>query len=238
MKHRYNALLPSTLGILLAGCSLQGLDQYGTGGQSAQGGSATLPNNTAGTHTLTNNSSAGTGGGSSVVEDAGTPDEPEELVYSDAGVGQNIVPDPGFELGILTGWSCWGGCEVALNDEINCYEGSQCLKATNRSEYWGGPAFDIRELVQPNRPYEVRVQVATSTASPIKLTLKQLCEGNGGSDFIGLFAGGTQEDGEWMELSGTFYAPTCTTSSLHIIVEDPPANVKIYLDEFYITLLE
>lgn len=246
----------AVIGGALASCSLQGFDELdselglggnagaggsrgGTGGSSGGSGGTTGGNGGSGADAGSAGSSGGGSGGS------GGTGGSSGGAGGDAGSGGqggsggqeipvgNIFPDPSFEEG-LAGWVPFGtGTQVVLATDV-AHTGSQCILTSNRDDTWMGPSHPIDALVIPGVAYTVKAWVRSAKAGfySATISLKTECIGSVATyGAIGPIGDITAD--EWIELTGTFVAPTCDLLELLLYIEGPPAAVGVDEDVDY-----
>lgn len=155
---------------------------------------------------------------------------PEVLVPDTAGLGANIVTNPGFEIG-ADYWFGFGDATVtAVTDQANT--GGQSGWVSNRVDTWQGPATSILGLAEPGTDYRVFASVRGAFEDiQVNATVKASCPD--GDQFIYISSVNTTANG-WSILSGQFSVPNCELSDLVFYMEGPAAGVDFYIDDINI----
>lgn len=194
------------------GCSLQDLDYLSNG---------TKPIEDAGAGGSQQSSS---GGGSQMGAEGDA-----DLVAS---LSNNLIADPGFELG-TTGWTGFGTSQVTSVRD-NPHSGEQCLGSVGREETWMGPSYPLTTLIASSQVYSVSAWVRISEgASVVSVSTKTVCPNADAGAPTELYTplGTASATSQWVEVRGSFAAPTCTPTEFRIYLEGPPASVDLFLDD-------
>jgi hypothetical protein len=143
------------------------------------------------------------------------------------GLGPNLLANSEFESG-TSGWFSWGGTLATTTNRA--YAGTQSLVLTGRTS-GGSIATDITNVVSSGGTYQVTfwASVGGADSANVNLTRKLVCDGV--TTYAWLVNPKAVTNGSWVELTGTFKVPTCTTiSQLQIYAEGPGAGVDLYVD--------
>lgn len=211
----------TSLGLLLGASCLNpdSLGSTGSGGVSGTSAGAPADGGSGGT-----TSSTGSVGGSAPLLDAGADSE-------------NVVPDPSFESD-ASGWLAWLRHRLERTEE-GPRSGAWCLVASARTEAWMGPSLVLTDRVTPGALYDVSLWVRVgSAASPVSMTLKFLCRERNDDVSTSQFspvAAPAIATNVWSQLTGSLQIPVCEApkvlQDLRLIVEGPPADVDVYVDD-------
>lgn len=214
------AICSATLmAFITAGCSLKSLD-YLSGGLGMDGDSGVGGAPGTGSAGQGGLSTAGTGG-------LGAPGD------------SNLIGNSGFESGI-SGWSGFGTSQVASVRD-NPHGGMQCLGSIARAESWMGPSYAMTALVVPGQVYEISAWVRISEGtSVVSVSTKTVCPGADAGVPVETYvplsnAAGTTN---WLEIRGSFVAPTCAPTEFRIYFEGPPAMVDLFVDDVAVAAVE
>lgn len=226
-KGRFGARL-FRLGVLAltlphcGGVTLEAPPDDGVGGSS---GSAGAPTGDAGGQVP--DGTAGAGGSS--VANGGTGGGNGGTGGAEGGAPANLMPDPGFESG-QGAWAAFGTCSVQVVSD-GCHGGSQCLRSMDRTETWQGPARHIEAMLTPGQTYEISAWVRSSEATPqtIGISTKTVCENDNVETYTLLTAAAVGSD--WVQLTGTFAAPTCRLTELLVYFDGSPAQTELFIDD-------
>jgi endo-1,4-beta-xylanase len=149
------------------------------------------------------------------------------LMAKAAGLGPNVINNPGFE----SGTDYWYGFgDVSVSADAMAYSGSASGLVSGRTDSWQGLAQTITASVEQGKTYQVRgfARIAGAATSDVRLSVKTNC---GGTDSFGAAASATATDTDWVTLDGAFTVPTCDLNELTVYIEGAPAGVAIYLDD-------
>ena len=149
---------------------------------------------------------------------------------SDAKLGPNLVPDPGFETS-YAGWSHWMDGTLALSS-TNPHGGTQCLCLSARTDQWQGPVFDLTSRVKASHTYRVVfwARPGDSSTTNLDVSTKLVCDGASSTPQYTSVAS-KSSSGEWVELSGDSLVPDCAISSLEIYAQGPEQGVDLCIDD-------
>ncbi len=202
-----------------AGWAGSGAGEAGQGGASSQGGGVNDFGGAAGTLADAGNGPTDAGNGS-----AGA------VAEADSGVVLvNLLPNAGFEEG-HAGWSTFGPSGTALVDaEENPHGGDKCLVVRDRTLSSSGPLLDITSLLDSTTRYELSAWVRIpSGAARASINVRVRCT-DAPTSYV--WVAGSDVNDDWAELRGQFTLPSCTLSSLSVIVDGPPADVDLHVDD-------
>lgn len=204
--------------------------QGGTGGASGAeaGGSAGIGGS--GSGGTTGGTSAGGSAGTAPINYGGSAGYLGTDPLADGGPDGNLIPDPGFEDGMV-GWTGVGGPSLTWTT-VGPAAGAHCLRTSGRSQVWMGPSYSLLGIVVPGETYNVAAYARLSHPNLfIKFTIKRLCEGEttAGYDNVVEDAPATTS---WDLYEGAFTVPTtCTLTEYRLLAEQAPTGVDIFLDE-------
>jgi hypothetical protein len=234
----------------LAGCSLQNFDALSGGpdvltsggsagsaaGEAGRGGNAPIggrggassggggDSSTGSAGTNGSGSSAGAGASGGNGSSSGGA-----FQLADGGTVLNLLQDPSFATGHV-GWTQFGNAALA-DAPGEGRDGSQCLAATGRTETFAGPSIDLELLLEPGQAYGAEAWVRTSgtTAQTTGLSVKTVCSGE--AETYTQLATEPAPVGQWVLLSGSFTAATCTLDEYKLYIEGPESGVDLYVDD-------
>lgn len=140
----------------------------------------------------------------------------------------NLLINPGFELGTTAGWSALGG---SISIAAVPHSGSYSCLASNRTATWNGPSQSLLGRISDGQTCNVSgwVKIQNASSASIKITIKQV-DGSGTSYHTVIST--TAYDSGWTNLSGHFTLNvTGTLTALLMYYELPPAGVNFYVDD-------
>jgi pimeloyl-ACP methyl ester carboxylesterase len=142
----------------------------------------------------------------------------------------NLLKNPGFEDGDITGWGTMGEYELAVSDK-QAHSGKYSVFCYKRTQYWQGPSQDFGSVLKEGNKYRISawVRLDNADSSFMKVTIRQV--DSGGTNYNGIVEGTAYKD-RWTQLSGSF-TPMITgdLKTLNLYVEGPAAGVSFYVDD-------
>jgi hypothetical protein len=93
-----------------------------------------------------------------------------------------------------------------------------------------GPLLPLSALVTGGSSYEVSAWVRVSLEhQPVDVVLKTVCQGE--AAMFTFIATQVASVCDWTRLSGPFEAPSCTLTSLDLVIEGASSGVDIFVDD-------
>ncbi|WP_051585735.1 endo-1,4-beta-xylanase [Caldanaerobius polysaccharolyticus] len=155
----------------------------------------------------------------------------------DAPMIKNVVDNSTFENGSAAGWTGTGGCSVSSVSEEH-HSGDYSLKTTGRTSSWMGPSYNLLGKIVPGKQYSVDFWVKYNSGinptEQFKATVKATPT-EGSPNYIQVNDPVTVDQGQWVEIKGTFTLPTGNYSGINIYVETPNPTLDFYIDDFTVT---
>jgi len=142
---------------------------------------------------------------------------------------ENLLKNPGFELGNTAGWTDWG-CDLSATEE-QVHTGNYSVLASNRSQSWQGPVQSMLGKMEPGKTYRISgwVRLQNSYSDDIGITIKQT--DSSGTNYPHIYWSTGYND-RWIILSGFFTLNVAgDLSALDVYFEGPAAGVNFYLDD-------
>lgn len=154
--------------------------------------------------------------------------------FMDPVTGQNLLTNPGFELGDTTGW--WGdGLKVIPTGRNSlAHSGKFVALTSNRVAPWDGAGQNLMGEMADGKTYRISgwIRIENAESSPIELIVSQR-DSNGfkWEPFIRSLA----YNDRWTYFSGLFTIKVDgLLTALNLQIGGPPAEVNFYLDDFEI----
>jgi hypothetical protein len=151
------------------------------------------------------------------------------LMTASGRTAENLLNNPGFELGNTSGWTNWG-CRLAAST-AQVHTGNYSLLVSGRTQSWHGPVQSVTGVMVDGRQYRISgwVRLQNTDTDRIGLTVKQT--DSSGSQYHSI-NWSTGYDDRWVPLSGDFTLDvTGDLSALDVYLEGPAAGVNFYLDD-------
>jgi len=142
---------------------------------------------------------------------------------------QNILTNPGFELGNTTGWTHGGFSLAAVKDEV--HSGNFSALSTNRTQTWHGPRQSLLNVMEDGKTYQVSgwVRLQNADSCSIGITIQQTDSRGTNWPHISWSTG---YNNRWIRLNGTFALDVDgVLTGLDVYFEGPPAGVNFYVDD-------
>jgi hypothetical protein len=156
----------------------------------------------------------------------------------------NLLTNPGAENGTISPWYTFaGGPTLQVTNSVQ-HNGSYSFFSTGRTQFYHGPAYDIKPLVTNNQlvsgqryTFSVWVRHSESSAKNIHLNLKKV--DNGGTSYILLENESVPPD-TWVKIVKHYTLSIAgTLSSLQLHVQtDNGMHFSFYSDDFFVGNLE
>ena len=166
------------------------------------------------------------------------------IAASDALV--NSVPNGDVETGQVSPWIVsFGNTTPTLTvvtsngaPDSLVFEGDDALQITGRDANFQGIAYELKDTLQPNRQYDLSMQVRLVQGQPSSnITASIYRNGPGGATFP-QFASQTIDDTAWVQLSGRIETPSDIASftNFQMYTQEPSGNnASFILDDFQVT---
>jgi len=151
------------------------------------------------------------------------------LIAASGQAAENLLSNPGFELGQASGWTDWG-CDLAVASNP-VHTGSYSALAYNRTQSWQGPVQSIRGKIEDGKTYIISgwVRLQNVSSDSVGITIKQT--DSSGTQYHPIHRSTGYQD-RWICLSGNFSLNIIgNLSALDIYFEGPEAGVNFYLDD-------
>jgi carbohydrate binding protein with CBM4/9 domain len=197
------------------------------GGDSGTGGAA--PGGAGGS---AGDASGGTGGTGDLGGSTGNGDDAGTGGSAPAG---NLIVNGAFDDG-PSRWIGVGNPTLTLSS-TTAHSPERCLWTSNRTQTWEGPGYPLTGLVEPGHQYVVNLWArAEADTLSANLTVKARCPDETADSYTPLtyFSLTT----EWLEVTGSFAAPTCAGSAATVYLEAAPATGNFYIDDTSIELVQ
>lgn len=142
---------------------------------------------------------------------------------------QNLITNPGFEAGAITGWAEFGaGTLTASTAQHN--SGSYAGYSSGRTDTWNGPSVDLLNTADTGETYHAEAWVRLTASDNVQLTFAVICEG--AADYYSTQTVAATAN-TWTHLTGDVAIPLCagTVTQLTFYVEGPGTTTNIYVDD-------
>jgi endo-1,4-beta-xylanase len=150
-----------------------------------------------------------------------------------AGLGQNILQNPGFEAG-TEGWFIVGpGASIETVTE-RPHSGAAACRVFDRTALYCGVAQSVLGLMQPGVTYQCSawVRLDNATGEPISMLIRQTDESNNGRPRHQPLARIIATSNEWTQLTGRFTLDVRgTLKDLIFYFEGPAGGVDFLVDD-------
>jgi hypothetical protein len=95
------------------------------------------------------------------------------LMTASGRTAENLLNNPGFELGNTSGWTNWG-CRLAAST-AQVHTGNYSLLVSGRTQSWHGPVQSVTGVMVDGRQYRISgwVRLQNTDTDRIGLTVKQ-----------------------------------------------------------------
>ena len=147
---------------------------------------------------------------------------------------QNLLANPGFEVGDATGWvTNWGFNLTADPNEV--HDGNYSGLASGRTASWQGAWQSLLGLMDDGKTYRISgwVMLQNATSDYVALTVAQT--DSAGAHYHGI-DNGTGTDEQWVHLDGTLALDVVgELTGLHIYFEGPAPGINFYVDDAAVT---
>jgi len=141
--------------------------------------------------------------------------------------GQNLVMNPGFETGTMTGWFPFGSPTLAI-ETSQVHSGTYACQVANRTATYMGIAQSFVGALQAGQTYNVSawVRLVSGGSQTMQLTMQKI---DGSGTNYTLIASGSVSSNAWTQLSGQYtYNPSGTPSTLTFYAEVPSSSTASY----------
>jgi len=147
------------------------------------------------------------------------------------GQGDNLVKNPGFELGLTDWYANYGG--TIQIDSSQAHSGNQSILVTGRTSSWNGPEQDMRDRMFANKNYRIlcwaKLKGTTTSSATLKLTLR-MKDSLGGTKWPGV--SNTINNQDWTLVQGDIAVTVPgTLTDIDLYAEGPAAGVEFYVDD-------
>jgi len=152
------------------------------------------------------------------------------LAFVSTSSGQNLVWNPGFELG-TSGWQSYSGWAPMTTTTNFPHSGARAALVYNRPNTYAGPSQSLLGILQAGQTYICSgwTRVERGDNQPTQLSMRQI--DGAGTRWIGL-AHGVAYSNRWTFISGTFTLNVVgTLTDLTLYFEDPAAGVDYLIDD-------
>ena len=141
----------------------------------------------------------------------------------------NLLENPGFEWGDISGWTCWGGSLTFVYG--SAHSGSYCALMYDRTEKWQGPVQSILGKLKGGTSYRFSAWVKLQGAASDQAGMTVAQTDAAGTNYTGI--GWTTVYGDrWTYLSGIFTLKVKgMLTGLDTYVEGPQPGVSFYVDD-------
>ncbi|HOM03454.1 MAG TPA: endo-1,4-beta-xylanase [Acetivibrio sp.] len=146
----------------------------------------------------------------------------------------NLLLNPGFELGSTEGWYPYGDCTIEAVD-TDAHGGSYCVFVTDRTQEWNGVAQDMLDKLTVGMTYQISawVKIAGTGSHQVKISMKKVDSGKDPVyDTITL---ATVDGSKWYRMSGPYNYTGTDVTGLELYIEGPQAGVSYYVDDVTVT---
>lgn len=142
----------------------------------------------------------------------------------------NVITNPGFETGDITGWSP-RGCPVEIVTSPT-HSGSYSARAYNRTQNWQGIQQDLTDSVVEGVAYTISgyVRLQNASSGNVQCTVQQMVDGQTTYNWID---GATATNTGWVYLTGSFIPNEQGGTMTQFIVyfEAQDAAVNFFVDD-------
>ncbi|RXE57948.1 endo-1,4-beta-xylanase [Acetivibrio mesophilus] len=146
----------------------------------------------------------------------------------------NLLFNPGFELGSTEGWYPYGDCSIDVVD-TDAHSGSYCVVVDDRTQEWNGVAQDMLDKLTVGMTYQISawVKIVGTGSHQVKISMKKVDDGKEPVyDSITL---STVDGSKWYRLSGPYNYTGTDVTNLELYIEGPTAGVSYYVDDIAVT---
>lgn len=140
----------------------------------------------------------------------------------------NLLTNPDFEDGTMTGWD-GRGCQISSSKDS--HSGSYSGLASGRTATWQGISQSLLGKIKPGETYKMSawVKLANVPSDNVSLTVEKADEG--GNKYIRV-ASTKGSDSDWVELSGDFKLDVVgKLFTLNVYLEGSAPGVDLYIDD-------
>jgi len=140
----------------------------------------------------------------------------------------NVLTNPGFETGTITGWSPFG---CSLSAVTVPYSGNYSGLATNRNGAWSGPSQLVTNSINNGDSCTISAWVKLQNASSANVKITMLQKDDSGTNYHYVNSA-TVTDEDWTNITGFFSLDVNgTLTELRLYFEGPDPNTNFYLDD-------
>jgi GH35 family endo-1,4-beta-xylanase len=145
---------------------------------------------------------------------------------------QNLVTNPGFELGIQD-WFAFGPATISAPTTLP-HTGAHSAFVADRTDTWQGIAQSMMDTLVPGQEYFISgwVRLDNAASDTVRITIRQIDTSGTQYHWVDWQ---TTSDASWLQLAG-YFTPnvTGTLTDLTVYFEGPAAGVDFYVDDVYV----
>lgn len=147
---------------------------------------------------------------------------------------QNLMTNPGFEVGDATGWiTDWGFGLTADTNQV--HEGNYSGLASDRTASWNGAWQSLLGLMDDGKTYKISGWLRLQNAASDNVILTVAQTDSTGTHYHGI-DNATGYDDQWIHLEGTLALDVVgELTDLYIYFEGPLPGVNFYVDDAAVT---
>jgi endo-1,4-beta-xylanase len=148
----------------------------------------------------------------------------------------NLLVNPGFESGDLTGWTWWDGKLAIVPGSPQAgsvHGGSFCALAFDRTQAWQGPVQSLLGILKNGKAYRFSawVKLQGTGSDRVSLTVAQTDASAVATQYHGVVDATIQGD-QWTPLSGVLTVALKTpVTAVNFYIEGPQPGTNFYIDD-------
>jgi len=151
------------------------------------------------------------------------------LIAASGQAAENLLSNPGFELGNTSGWKTWGCSLTAVQDQV--HSGDYSVWVSNRSQSWQGPVHSVIGRMEHGKTYTISAWIKLDNAESARITITLMQLDGRGKNYINVSTSSISDD-QWTQVSGEFTLNvTGTLEDMDVYFEGPAPGINFYLDD-------
>jgi len=151
------------------------------------------------------------------------------LIAASGQAAENLLSNPGFELGNTSGWKTWGCSLTAVQDQV--HSGDYSVWVSNRSQSWQGPVHSVIGRMEHGKTYTISAWIKLDNAESARIIITFMQMDGRGIRYINASTSSVSDD-QWTQVCGEFALNvTGTLEDMDVYFEGPAPGINFYLDD-------
>jgi glucuronoarabinoxylan endo-1,4-beta-xylanase len=151
------------------------------------------------------------------------------LIAVSGRAAENLLTNPGFELGNTSGWKTWGCSLTAVQNQA--HSGNYSVRVYNRSQSWQGPVHSVIGKMEHGKTYTISAWIKLDNAESARIAITFMQMDGLGIRYINAGTSSVSDD-QWTQVCGEFTLNvTGTLQDMDVYFEGPAPGINFYLDD-------